>query len=125
VSALDLPIGPPPPPELPAWPAGGALRRLTRAETRRDEAALIQAAKDFESVLLHQLLEQMAQTVPDAGLLSSAMSRQVQSMFWSHLAGEIANQGGMGLWKGLYEQWARAGAEAGELAPAAAKEPSE
>ncbi|MCP4377247.1 MAG: hypothetical protein GY794_13860 [bacterium] len=60
-----------------------------------------QAAKDFESVLINQLMQEMARTVPDSGLTSSSVSKQIQGMFWSFLSEEVADNGGMGLWKDI------------------------
>lgn len=62
-----------------------------------------QIAKDFESVLLHKLLEEMKNTIGDWGFDKDGVSTQVQGIFWLHLAREIANQGGFGLWKGIYK----------------------
>ncbi len=62
------------------------------------------AAKDFESVLLHKLMESMQRTIPDSGLLSSGITKQVQGMFWFYLAQEMADAGGVGLWKDVYRQ---------------------
>jgi Rod binding domain-containing protein len=64
----------------------------------------VQAAKDFESVLLHRVLEEMRRTVPESGLLETGTSDQVQGLFYFYLAQEVAQKGGMGLWKELYRQ---------------------
>jgi len=62
-----------------------------------------QIAKDFESVLLYKMLEEMKNTIGDWGFDKDGVSTQVQGIFWLHLAHEIANKGGLGLWKGIYE----------------------
>ena len=83
------------------------------------------AARDFESVLLHKMMEQMQRTIPDSGLLSSGITRQVQGIFWFYLAQDIADNGGMGLWRDIYRDVSGASAaaaaakEAGGPAPAA------
>lgn len=69
-----------------------------------DPRRAVQAAKDFESVLLHQVLREMRKTVPDSGLLSDGTSEQMQSMFWMFLSQHMADQGGLGLWKDIYRQ---------------------
>ena len=74
------------------------------AGTAKDKADGIKAAKDFESVLLEQLMEEMQKTVGKSGLLEDSTGEQVQSLFWMNLSQEIANQGGIGLWKQLYSQ---------------------
>jgi Rod binding domain-containing protein len=64
----------------------------------------VKAAKDFEAVLLHQLMETMQATIPESGLFEDGTSKQVQSIFWNFLSQDAADKGGMGLWKDLYRQ---------------------
>lgn len=61
-----------------------------------------QIAKDFESVLLSKLLDEMKNTIVDWGFDKDATSKQVQGIFWMYLARDIANKGGFGLWKDIY-----------------------
>ena len=60
-------------------------------------------AKAFESILLVRLLEQMRNSVGKWGFEEDAASEQVQGIFWMHLAEELGAQGGIGLWKNIYE----------------------
>jgi len=62
-----------------------------------------QVAKDFESVLITKLLDQMKDTIGHWGFEQDSASQQVQGIFWLYLAQDIANKGGFGLWKDLYE----------------------
>lgn len=62
-----------------------------------------QIAKDFESVLINKLLEQAGSTIGDFGFDQDGASQQIQGMFWLYLARDVANKGGFGLWKDLYE----------------------
>ncbi len=62
-----------------------------------------QIAKDFESVLLNKLMDQMSKSVGNWGFEKDGASEQVQGIFWLHLAKDIANKGGMGLWKDIYK----------------------
>jgi Rod binding domain-containing protein len=62
-----------------------------------------QIAKDFESVLLNQLLDEMKNTIGDWGFDKDGASEQVQGIFWLYLARDIANKGGFGLWKDIYQ----------------------
>ena len=62
-----------------------------------------QIAKDFESLLLNKLFDQMKDTIGDWGFEKDGASSQVQGMFWLYLANDIANKGGMGLWKEIYK----------------------
>ena len=59
------------------------------------------AAKDFESVLLNQLMQEMSRTIPESGLVNSGISKQMQGIFWSFLAEEVADNGGLGLWRDI------------------------
>jgi len=67
------------------------------------EAKKKQIAKDFESVLIIKILEQMKETIPQSGLFEDPAGEQIQNMFWMYLGREIADQGGFGLWKQIYE----------------------
>lgn len=62
-----------------------------------------QIARDFESVLLNKLLDQMSKSVGNWGFEKDGAAQQVQGIFWLYLARDIANKGGMGLWKDIYE----------------------
>ncbi len=62
------------------------------------------AAKGFESVLLHKLMESMQRTIPDSGLLNNGITKQIQGIFWFYLAQEMADAGGVGLWRDIYQQ---------------------
>jgi len=62
-----------------------------------------QIARDFESVLLNKLLDQMSKAGGNWGFQKDGASQQVQGIFWLYLARDIANNGGMGLWKDIYK----------------------
>ena len=62
-----------------------------------------QIAKDFESVLINKLLDQMKNTIGDWGFEKDGVSKQVQGIFWLYLARDIANNGGFGMWKDIYQ----------------------
>jgi Rod binding domain-containing protein len=62
-----------------------------------------QVAKDFESVLLNKLLDEMKSSIVDWGIEKDAASKQTQGIFWLYLGRDIANNGGLGLWKDIYQ----------------------
>jgi Rod binding domain-containing protein len=62
-----------------------------------------QVAKDFESVLLSKLLDEMKNSIVDWGLEKDAASKQTEGIFWLYLGQDIANNGGLGLWKDIYQ----------------------
>ena len=87
---------------LPMGPHGFKIEQyLKTAAGDNSVGGAEEAAKDFESVLLNQLMQEMSRTIPDSGLTSSGASKQIQSMFWSFLAEEVADNGGLGLWRDI------------------------
>ena len=60
-------------------------------------------AKDFESVLINKLLDEMKNTVGDWGFEKDGGASQVQGIFWLYLAREVGSSGGVGLWKDIYQ----------------------
>jgi Rod binding domain-containing protein len=62
-----------------------------------------QTAKDFESVLLGKLLDEMKNTIGRWGFDEDSPCEQVQGIFWLYLARDMANSGGVGLWKDIYQ----------------------
>ena len=71
---------------------------VTSATDKKTE----QAAKDFESVLLTKVLEGMENTVSQFSAEDKeAGSEQVKGLFTLFLARDMADKGGLGLWKDL------------------------
>ncbi|MHC4285516.1 MAG: hypothetical protein ACYSWZ_21475, partial [Planctomycetota bacterium] len=60
-------------------------------------------AKDFESILLSKLLDEMKSSIGDWGFEESAASEQIQGIFWLYLGRHLANNGGLGMWKDIHE----------------------
>ncbi|MDO8302390.1 MAG: rod-binding protein [Sedimentisphaerales bacterium] len=61
-------------------------------------------AKDFEGVLVSKVMEEMQNSVPESGLFEDETSKQTQSLFSMCMSQDVANKGGFGLWKQIYEQ---------------------
>ncbi|NLH42177.1 MAG: hypothetical protein GX448_10080 [Planctomycetes bacterium] len=89
--------------------------RDTLGETRRADLAAASSAlndekekkigKDFESVLLTKLFEQVQSSIEDSGFdEEDSGAQQVRGMFWLYLAQDVADKGGFGLWKDIYQQ---------------------
>ncbi len=66
------------------------------------EAKKKQAAKDFESVFIAKLLDEMKNTIGDWGFEEDAASKQTEGIFWLYLARDLANNGGIGMAKDIY-----------------------
>ena len=62
-----------------------------------------QVAKDFESVFINKLLDEMKGAVGEWGFEKDGVSKQIQGMFSLYLSQHIANSGGFGLWKEIYQ----------------------
>ena len=45
----------------------------------------------------------MKNTVGEWGFESDGASKQLQGMFWLYLAKDVADKGGFGLWKEIYD----------------------
>ena len=84
-----------------------AAQLAAKASSAKDVQATVKAAKDFESILLHKVFEEMQHTVPKSGLLDDSATEQVQGIFWMNLAQDVAAKGGVGLWKQVYRQMQR------------------
>ena len=85
-------------PNLPATALGGV------PGGRGKNSAAVQVAKDFESVLLTKVVEEMAKTVESSDLADDAAGDQVYDLFYSQLAQDMAAKGGFGLWKQIARQ---------------------
>ena len=82
-------------------------KKITKCEPGKidgvSEERKKQIAKDFESVLISKLLGEMKNTIGDWGFDKDGTSKQVQEIFWLYLARDIANNGGFGIWKDIYQ----------------------
>ena len=77
------------------------LAGLSKIEEFSD-ARKVQAAKDFESVLIDKLLDQVKQTAGQMGLDEDTGGRTIRDMFWLYLGRHISSSGGFGMWKDIY-----------------------
>jgi len=78
-----------------------------------------EVAKGFEAVLLQKVMEGMERTIPKSGLFDDSTGEQIRGMFWQMMADAMAEKGGVGLWKQVYEDIRR---QTGELEPKAVVE---
>jgi Rod binding domain-containing protein len=84
----------------------GLARKADKAQSSDATSATAkkteQAAKDFESVMLTKVLEGMENTVSQFSTEDKeAGSEQVKGLFTLFLARDMADKGGLGLWKDL------------------------
>ena len=78
------------------------LKQLNNIDGASEEKKK-QIAKDFESLLINKLLDEMKNTIGDWGFDKDGPCRQIQGIFWFYLAQELANNGGFGLWRDIYQ----------------------
>jgi Rod binding domain-containing protein len=62
-----------------------------------------QFSKDFESVFLERLFGEMKKTVVDWSDEKDGADEQIDGLFWMYLARDMADKGGVGLWKDIYK----------------------
>lgn len=63
-----------------------------------------QIARDFESVLLTKLFDEVQKSIGSWGLEDEdGTSQQIQGLFWLYLARDVADKGGLGLWTDIYQ----------------------
>jgi Rod binding domain-containing protein len=87
-------------PVLPPTP----LENLRQSELKNlSDEKRRQVARDFESVLVNRMLDEMKNTIGSWGFEKDGPSEQIQGIFWLYLARDIANSGGIGLWKDIYQ----------------------
>lgn len=67
------------------------------------EEKKIQFAKDFESVFINKLLDEMKNTIGDWGSEKDGAAKQIDGLFFSQLARNLAGNGGIGMWKDIYK----------------------
>lgn len=100
-------------PMFPTMPLGGMdvtnLQKqvLSGAVSETDglaEGKKKQVAKDFESIFIGKLFDQADRAIGDWGFEEpDGVSSQVRGLFWLFLAREVADKGGLGLWKDVYQ----------------------
>ena len=86
-----------------------AITSLQSQGVDRSDEQKKQIAKDFESVLLTKLFDQVQESIGRWDLEEDGTSSQVQGLFWFCLARDVADKGGLGLWKEIYQQLPMAG----------------
>ena len=81
------------------------LEVSTTHDNKNDE--LMEVARKFEAILIHQMLKAMRQTVHKSDLLNSFSLQQYESMMDEEIASEMAKHKGIGLADSLFYQLSR------------------
>ena len=86
-------------------PTSFPLKKIGQSTDTVKETELKKACKNFEAIILQQMLTAMRKSVPKEGLLESGYAQDMyQSMYDEGLAKEMANGKGIGLADSLYHQ---------------------
>jgi Rod binding domain-containing protein len=88
---------------------------LSPEENKARDAELMQAARKFEGLFIHQMLKAMRNTVPESGLFDSFAMKQYESMLDEEIAQEMAKHKGLGLADTFYHQFKRLAEKADDL----------
>jgi len=80
---------------------------LSPEENKARDVELMQAARKFEGLFIHQMLKAMRSTVPESGLFDSFAMKQYESMLDEEIAQEMAKHKGLGLADNFFRQFKR------------------
>ncbi len=84
------------------------LKSAAGAADTTTEGRLKKACRDFESLMLQQMLSSMHKSIPDGGLFGESPGQEIyQSLRDEELAKTLADRGGLGLADALYRQMSR------------------
>lgn len=71
----------------------------------KNDKELMDACKDFEAILIKQMLDSMRKTVPDSGLLDEGPGKEIfEDMLYDEYANKMAETANLGISKMLYKQ---------------------
>ena len=90
------------PPTRPVRDMGDEVSSAHRHDERKR-----QLARDFESVLLARLFDQVKESIGPWSVdeEDDGTSQQVHGLFWLYLAQDVADKGGLGLWQDIYQHF--------------------
>ena len=81
-------------------------QKAPTTQTNKDKE-LMEVARKFEAILIHQMLKAMRQTVHKSDLLNSFSMQQYESMMDEEIASEMSKNKGIGLADSLFYQLSR------------------
>ena len=84
--------------------SGNSGTEGVRAFAGRSDEEKKQLAKDFESVFIAKIFDQVKESMGDWGFEEDGASRQIRGLFWHYLAQDVADKGGFGLCQDIYRQ---------------------
>jgi hypothetical protein len=92
-----------------AGPGGNHRSEIVghESEIRRHDERKKELARDFESVLLARLFDEVKESIGQWNFEDDddGTSQQVHGLFWLYLAQDVADKGGLGLWQDIYRHF--------------------
>jgi hypothetical protein len=88
--------------------AQSAIRNPQSNPVEGGEEEKKRIARDFESVLLTKLFDEVKESIGHWGLEEEeedGASQQVHGLFWLYLAQDVADKGGFGMWQEIYQHF--------------------
>ncbi|SHD76617.1 rod-binding protein [Schnuerera ultunensis] len=82
-------------------------KQMESIDADKDDEALRQVCKEFESIFLSMMFKEMKKTIPEDGLIEKSTGREIfEDMHIDELSKEIANgDDGLGIAEMLYQQF--------------------
>ena len=82
--------------------------KFEEAKQTKDDSALMDACKEFESIFMQMVMKEMRSTVPDGGLTDKSQAREMfEGLYDEEMSKEMSKNEGIGLAKMLYESMQR------------------
>lgn len=82
-----------------------AARPRMRQPSDNPQDRLEKACKDFESIFVSHMMQQMRKTIPEYGLFEKSQAQEIYTgMLDNEVAKSVSNGRGLGLAKAMYEQ---------------------
>ena len=87
--------------------SGRTLEATADAAVGASDEKKKQLAKDFESVFIAKLFDQVKESIGATAFDEDeeGTSEQVQGLFWLYLAEDVGRKGGFGLWHDIYRNF--------------------
>jgi Rod binding domain-containing protein len=83
------------------------LRATATAAVGASDEKKKQLAKDFESVFISKLFDEIKESVGSLSLdeEEEGISDQVDGLFWMYMGQDVGKKGGFGMWKDIYRHF--------------------
>ena len=91
---------------IPSCGLKSSIRNRTLCSSGEEEKKRI--ARDFESVLLTKLFDEVKESIGQWNVEEDGedgASQQVHGLFWLYLAQDVADKGGFGVWQEIYRHF--------------------